>query len=275
MAGRKPKAPCGTVWRGNTLHSDFQVKGKPIRVSLKTNDPRVAKTAVEKLKKQVIADIYHGGGGPRLFIDVLAEWRSFMIGKTGGKWDGQVGEKTFTRYCVSLTQLAPFLEDKKLADVDDRLIGRIVRERGADVTKATVKRDLSALSSVMNYAVAQEYRDNNPVLPWLKTVKERRDPIVEPRDQDIELMIQRARGMWPQLIEAALVTGIREAALVNAKREHLNHERKELTIVDKGSKVRVVDLMPMGRLRPVRQAPRICRQAVAVLAHRGQANPER
>jgi integrase/recombinase XerD len=245
MAGRKPKAPPGTQWRGNVLYSEFQVKGKPIRISLKTDDPRVAKDAVEKLRKQVVADVYHGGG-PRLFIDVLAEWRAFMVGKTGGKWDGQVGEKTFTRYCVSLTQLAPFLEDKKLSDIDGRLIGRIVRERGAEVTKATVKRDLGALSSVMNFAVAHEYRDNNPVLPWLKTVKERRDPIREPRDQDIELMISRARGMWPQLIRAALVTGIREAALVNAKREDLNHERKELTVIDKGNKVRVVDLQPMG-----------------------------
>jgi integrase/recombinase XerD len=66
------------------------------------------------------------------------------------------------------------------------------------------------------------------------TSKERRDPIAEPRDQDIELMIQRARGMWPQLIRAALVTGVPEGALVNAKREHVNHERKELTVVDKG-----------------------------------------
>jgi integrase/recombinase XerD len=41
------------------------------------------------------------------------------------------------------------------------------------------------------------------------------------------------------------VTGIREAALVNAKREDVNHERKELTVTDKGSKVRVVDLKPM------------------------------
>jgi integrase/recombinase XerD len=197
------------------------------------------------LRKQIAADTYHGGG-PRLFIDVVAEWKTFMEGKPGDKWDGQVGKTTFTRYCVSLIQIAPFLDDKRLSEIDGRLIGRIVRERGAEVTKATVKRDLSALSSVMNYAVAHEYRDNNPVLPWLKTVKERRDPIVEPRDKDIELMIRRARGMWPQLIKAALVTGVREAALVNARREDIDHDRKELRVVDKGNKVRVVDLKPMG-----------------------------
>jgi integrase/recombinase XerD len=245
VAGRKPKAPSGTVWRGNTLHSDFQVKGKAIRVSLRTDDPAIAKAAIEKLRKQVKAEVYYGGT-PRTYLEVLAEWKAFTEGKPGDRWDGQVSMSTFTRYCVSLIQVAPFLDNKKLSEIDGRLIGRIVRERGSEVTKATVKRDLTALSSVMNYAVAQEWRDSNPVLPWLKTVKERRDPIVEPRDQDIYLMIARTRGMWPQLIQAALVTGVREAALVNARREDVDHDRKELRVVDKGNKVRVVDLKPMG-----------------------------
>ena len=126
------------------------------------------------------------------------------------------------------------------------LTGRIVRERGAVVTKATIKRDLVALSSIMNFCVAQEWRESNPVLPWLKTVKERRDPVAEPRDYDIELLISMARGMWPELIRAALVTGVREGALVNSRRDDLNHERQELTVKDKGNKVRVIDLKPMG-----------------------------
>jgi integrase/recombinase XerD len=198
------------------------------------------------LKKQARDDVYHHGGPGMMYVDVLAQWQTFMEGKPGARWDGQVSKATFTRYTVSLIQLAPFLDDKKLSQIDGRLIGHIVRERGAEVTKATVKRDLVALSSVMNFAVAHEYRENNPVLPWLKTVKERREPIVEPRDEDIELVIQRARGMWPQIVKAALVTGIREDALIRAKRDDLNHERKELTVVDKGNKVRVVDLKPMG-----------------------------
>jgi integrase/recombinase XerD len=247
MAGRKPKAPPGTQWRGNTLYSEFQVKGKPIRVNLKTDNPAIARQAVEQLKKRIIADVYHGGA-PRTVLDVIAEWKAFMEGRPGDRWDGQVSQSTFRRYCVSLMQLAPLIESKNLSDIDGKLVGRIVRERGVVVTKATVKRDLVALSSVMNFAVAAEYRDSNPVLPWLKTVKERRDPITEPRDQDIELMIQRGRGMWPQLIRAALVTGVREGALVNSKREDLNHERKELIVVDKGSKVRGRRSQADGRL---------------------------
>jgi integrase/recombinase XerD len=246
MAGRKPKAPPGTQWRGDVLYSEFQIKGKAYRVSLKTDDPAIAKAAVDKLKHQIKNEVHHGIAPPRMFIDVLAEWKTFMEGKPGDRWDGQVGRKTFTRYCVSLVQLAPFLEDKRLPEIDGKLIGRIVRERGAVITKATVKRDLCALSSVMNFCVAHEYRDANPVLPWLKTVKERRDPIVEPRDEDIALVIKRARGMWPQLVQAALKTGIREDALIRAKRDWVNHERKEITVTDKGNKVRVIDLKPMG-----------------------------
>lgn len=105
MAGRKPKAPPGTQWRGSVLYSEFQVKGRPIRVSLKTDDPRIAKAAVDKLRKQIVAEAYHGGG-PRTYMDVLGEWKAFMTGKAGDRWDGQVSRNTFTRYCVSLIQIA-------------------------------------------------------------------------------------------------------------------------------------------------------------------------
>ncbi len=82
MAGSKSKAPPGTVWRGNVLHSDFQVQGKAIRVSLKTDDPGIAKTKVADLKKRVLAEVYHGGG-PRQMIDIIGEWKTHMEGKPG------------------------------------------------------------------------------------------------------------------------------------------------------------------------------------------------
>jgi integrase/recombinase XerD len=197
---------------------------------------------VAELKRDLYAD-----DGPRLFVDVLAEWLVDVTGKVDGKkWHGSVSQTTLTRYKVSLGQLAPFLEGKKLSEITGKFIGQMVKARKIEVTIATVKRDLVALSSVMNFAVLHEYCEYNPVLPWLKSLKERRDPIVEPRDQDIELMIARSRFMWPLIIRAALVTGIREDALVNIQRGAINHDRREVSVVDKGNKFRVVDLKPMG-----------------------------
>jgi hypothetical protein len=95
-------------------------------------------------------------------------------------------------------------------------------------TGGFLKRDLGALSSVMNFAVLHEWKKINPVLPWLKSVKERRDPIVLPTDEDIALVTKMAPGNWPHLIQAALVTGAREDELVSAKRVQRDLERQTL-----------------------------------------------
>jgi integrase/recombinase XerD len=246
VARRKPKAPSGCFWKGPYLYGEIQIKGQTYKKSLKTDDKGIAVQRREEWVKELKRDLYCDDG-PRLFSDVLAEWLVDITGKIDGKkWHGEVSETTLLRYKVSLAQLAPFLENKKLSEITGKLIGAMVKTRKTEVTTATIKRDLVALSSVLNFAVLHQYCEYNPVLPWLKSLKERRDPICEPRDQDIELVIKRARGLWPYIIRAALVTGIRETALVNIQRSAVDHDRKEVSVIDKGNKFRVVDLKPMG-----------------------------
>jgi integrase/recombinase XerD len=156
-----------------------------------------------------------------------------------------VGAKTARRYLVSLKQLAPWLEGRGLADIDGRLVTEIIRERQrAGVTNATIRRDLGALSSVMNFAILQGWIESNPVLPRLALVPERRDPIMLPSDRDIALVIERAPGMVAAMITAALKTGAREDELTKAKRSDLDHARKQLTVIGKRNKLRVIDLVP-------------------------------
>ena len=233
-------------WRNDVLYAQKQIKGKRTPHCLDTNDPAVAKTRRDQWLKELEVDAGHVGG-PMMFINVLADWKSHMSGKADGKkWHGEVGENTFDRYCCSIAQLDKWLDGSKLSQINKALIADIVKARKTQVTTATIKRDLVALSSVMEYAIAHDYCEANPVLPWLKRLKERRDPIVEPRDQDIALVIERSRGMWPYLVKAALVTGIREEALVTAKRDFVDPNLKTITVIDKGNKRRTVDLRPMG-----------------------------
>ncbi len=84
-----------------------------------------------------------------------------------GFWAGwikkQVGPSTAQRYACSLDQMRPWLDGKGLTDIDGRLIAEIVRARTAGgVTNATIKGDLVALSSVINFAIDQGWRDENP-----------------------------------------------------------------------------------------------------------------
>jgi integrase/recombinase XerD len=145
----------------------------------------------------------------------------------------------------SLQQLSPWLEGCSLTAIDGPLVATVIRERQkAGVTNATIKRDLGALSSILNYAILQGWIDDNPVLPKLKLVPERRDPIILPSDRDIALVIERAPGMVAHMITAALKTGAREDELAKAKRADVDHARKQLTVIGKRNKLRVIDLEP-------------------------------
>jgi integrase/recombinase XerD len=123
------------------------------------------------------------------------------------------------------------------------MVLEIVRgRRQAGVTVATVRRDLTALSSVLDYAEDQDWREDNPALARLRKLKERRDPIVLPDPAHIERVIARAPGRLPALIRGAWLTGCRQNELVAALRTGLDHARRQLTVRGKGNRNRVVEL---------------------------------
>jgi integrase/recombinase XerD len=231
----KRKAPPGCYWRGKILWGEVQIKGQRVRWSLGTSDPILAKARRQAGKARAIADVH--GDARRTVAEVYSAWDAQL--------ERSVGPKTAKRYLVSLKQLAPWLDERDLADINGRLVAEIIRERQhAGVTNATIKRDLGALSSVMNYAILQGWIETNPVLPKLALVPERRDPIMLPSDRDIALVMKRAPGMVGAMISAALKTGAREDELAKAKRSDIDHARKQLTVIGKRNKLRVIDLVP-------------------------------
>ena len=143
----KRKAPPGCYWRGDSLWGRAKLNGRDIRWSLHTSDPAVARARRKAGKDRLVADAYHGDS-PRTFVEALEGWETWIGRKTGAK--------TARRYACSLDQLKPFIDGKRLSEIDGRLVAEIVRARTADgVSNATIKRDLVALSSVINYAIDQ------------------------------------------------------------------------------------------------------------------------
>src|SRR5262245_8692921 len=143
MATRK--APPGCHWRNGSLHGRIRIRGRDIRVSLHTTDPAVARTRYKAAREQLIGETLHGDS-PRTFIDALEGWTAWI--------ERRAGPKTAQRYACSLDQIRPFIEGRRLFTIDGRLIAEIIRARAADgVTNATIRRDLVALSSVLNYCV--------------------------------------------------------------------------------------------------------------------------
>jgi integrase/recombinase XerD len=175
-------------------------------------------------------------------------------------WAGHIASsvspKTKTRYLCSLAQIAADLEGRDLSEVDGKLVAEIIRRRQrAGVTNATIKRDLVALSSVINFAINQGWAESNPVLPRLRSLKERRDPIFLPSHEDIALVLDRAPVSLRFIAEAVLKTGAREEELVFATRDCFDGARHQLTLIGKGNKRRVIDLGPFGGIDFFRSLP--------------------
>lgn len=231
----KRKAPHGCYWRGDTLWGRITYRGQEFRRSLETDDARIARQRRAAFKAKIIAINY--GDARLIFEEVLIGW---------GPWiKRQVLPGTVKAYANALEQIGAHLAGKYLDEIDGKLIGAIIKDRRLKGVKdATIKRNLVALSSVCNYAIDEGYWEHNPVLPRLQRMKERRDPIVLPRPEDVAKVITRAPGMFATMIAAARATGARQEELASARHANLDRKGRRLTVIGKGNKLRVIDLTP-------------------------------
>jgi integrase/recombinase XerD len=247
---KKRKAPKGCYWVGDVLYGRTRIKGKLERIALGTDNPAVAVGRRKAWHESLIAGRVWGDD-EKTFPQVVEVWEASYIAG-----DRSAGPNTVKRYKVSLGQIMPIIGDRPVKAVDAKLIREVVDARRAGgATNATLKRDLVALSSVMNCAVAREWIDANPVLPRMKAIVEKREPINLPRPADVERVIERVPGMLKQLVRAAIVTGCRLNELVTAKRADIDHERATLTVLGKRNKRRTIELAPMGGYELIRSLP--------------------
>ena len=242
---RKRKAPKNTEWRGYLLHGRIRIKGRLHRWSLRTSDVELAKQLVAEDIARLKSAAFHGDHRVK-WNDMVASWGERHIVH-------EVGPRTVQRYAMSLKQLEPFLFECFLDEVDKDKVSQIVEARRAKgVSTATIRRDLTAMASVLDYAEV----DGNPARARLVKLKERRDPIVLLDPAHIERVIRRAPAALAPLIRLAWSTGCRLEELTTAEHGRVDKIRKQLTVVGKGNKLRVIELDADGyeivRALPVR-----------------------
>jgi integrase/recombinase XerD len=246
----KREAPDGCFWRGETLWARIKIGrggGQDIRFSLHTSNAKIAAQRRKAHADKLIGAVHHGEIR-HSYQEAFTAWSSWIA--------DQVGAKTVTRYAVSLGQLEPWLIELHLDEINGATVKTIVdgrKAKGASI--ATIRRDLTALSSVLTYAELEEWTDSNAALAWLRRLNETRDPIELPQEATIAAMLARAPGMFAKLIEAARLTGCRLEELTDAKRSQLDHKRRQLTIVGKGKKRRTIDLEPFGGYQALAALP--------------------
>lgn len=233
MSKRRSRSlPKGCFWRGDVIWFRATVKGRQHRESLRTGNVADAERKAARIRTRLIAQAF-GGEYQHSYEEVFAAWAEHMA--------GQIAPTTAKRYAVSFGQMEAILRPLMIDDIDDEVVAQIVKvRRRAGAATATIRRDLTALSSLLDFAIEEKWRQGNPALDRMRRMSERRDPIVLPADQDIARVVARAPGSFSALIAFALATGCRQEEIASMQWRQVTGS--ELSIVGKGSKRRTLHL---------------------------------
>lgn len=226
----------------------FKVKGVQYCFSLRT---RSETKAVERLKSErdrIIEQAHFGGTDPVSWEAAVVEWNNALPRL-------QLKPATITRYLVSLGQAREWFDGTMVQKIDGAFIKRFIRDRSRRrVSNATIRRDLSAISSVLGVAVDEGWIEENPAKMIDRTrVKERRDPIVLPDPDDIAAVLA-LKSRFIDMADFARETGMRESEIVGLKHNQVRGNAATLTAT-KTSRVRAVTLTPRA-LEIIARQPR-------------------
>jgi integrase/recombinase XerD len=231
----RPPAPKYTYWRGDTLWSRFTVAGREFRESLRTSSPTRAAKRVGEMRDKAIGRAKFREND-HLWDDAVVAWLEHIT--------RQVAPRTMKRYADSLAIAGRQFSTRQIIDIGREDISHFVTARRRDgVTNATIRRDLQAISSLLDFAEDEGWREGNPALDKMRRLKEKRDPITLPDDADYEFVLSRlSQDGYADMLRAARASGMRQNELQTAKRKSLNRETGALTIIGKGNKQRTIQL---------------------------------
>lgn len=225
--------------RGKTYWLRANINSREIRESLHTSDLKTARKIRNKRIEEITAARWRGEWDGS-WLEAVARWAEHV--------EGQLQPSTARRYAVSLVQIEPMLAKHAINRIDGQVIAQFIESRRKDEVKpATIRRDLTAVSRVLDYAEAMGWREGNPAIAKRRMLKERRDPIALPRHEDIEAVIALASPRFGALIRAAWLTGCRQNELVTAAWREFDARTWTLTVIGKGNKRRTISLASEAR----------------------------
>src|SRR6185312_12465421 len=134
------------VKRDGVWYARVQVRGRDVRRSLRTASKAEAKKRLAVVLNQV-AHYRSFGENRHPWKEAVVEW---------GKSVPEVSPGTMKRYLVSLRQLRGILDELHIDEITARTVAQIARRPG--VSNATRRRDITALSVVLRWCVAQGWR---------------------------------------------------------------------------------------------------------------------
>ena len=231
------KLPRGLYWRGPVIYGRYQVEGRLYRESLGTSSPAEAQEELARLKKKRRDEADAGLVHDRSWNTATLSWVDHL--------ETKLSVATVERYKTSLRAIEPHVPRADVAEITQKTVANIVRIRlKAGVSNATIRRDLTALSSFLRWCVHQGFAESNAVKDYDRgVIGEKFKPIVLPEEDSFKAVIERATPAVASIIQLARLTGMRQSEIVNLKHHQIDVERSCVTLTHtKGMKIRTVPL---------------------------------
>lgn len=195
--------------RGKTWWGRIQVEKREIRASLRTRDRAEARKRLAEWKKEISHASHYG--------EARLTWQDAVLRYVEEVMPGSVKPSTAKRYRVSFRQVA-HLEGMFVDAIARRDIATLVGQRKkAGATNATIKRDLTAVSRVLASAISWGVAEHNAALEFdRQMVRERRDPITLPTDDDVAGAVAKmpAADSKRRIVLLAEQSGMREGEII-------------------------------------------------------------
>jgi len=234
--------------RGNVIWLKVRVNGKPIRQSLCTGDWAEARRRRDEALRQA--------SRLRLFETERLTWQQAVVGyiEYAQSHDDQTGTahvkaSTLKRYKVSFRQLDPLfspyyvdqLTKTKLLELAEK------RRKARGITNATLRRDLTAASQVLEWVshFKEGIIEANPLrnVDLKRIYRESRDPIVLPISGDIDTMVNRCPANFGRSVRLLQHTGMREEECFDLEWWQVDLARRTINLTKtKTNRPRIVPL---------------------------------
>ncbi len=211
-----------SLWkRGNIWWAIYYVDGIRRQESTGTSNKRLARE-IEKKRKDEAAATKFG------ILEILAD-ENMTFGDLVARF--LAGAEVKPHHVDRLKNLLPYFADIPLLRMNKGMTAdyRLKRHKEKTVSDATINRDLSVLRHILYWAVDSSILPSNP-LTRLRLARERRvrRPVMSVEDEIKLLSV--APIHLKRIIIAALDTGMRRGEILNQLWEHLDMQRKVLSV---------------------------------------------
>lgn len=229
----------GLYQRNGIYWARFKVRGIEYRESLRTRSESVAERRLKARRQEIEDRVYFGAAEPVSWPRAVVAWDE-AIKRTRKR------QATMKRYLVSLTQLRRHLDAKAVQEIDLPLLREIVRARKRDgASNATIRRDLTAMSSVLDNAIDEGWIEENAARMFdRRRLIEERDPIILPSPEAIAVVLAM-ESRFTDMAALARETGMREEEIASLHHSQVDRDRMAVSLTyTKGRRAREVPLSP-------------------------------